>query len=108
MNTQDTIKLARKHIASAQFETSARLCLNDAVKCHDAGELPAAKNRALKSLQFSVGVFHPDYCKAIEEPNTHRCVARTSTTFIGTLEQCIAYREQCGMVDVWRIEDRAI
>lgn len=74
-NAGDTIRLARKHLdqfssvlgsdeESRDAEASARLCLADAVKLYDAGDYEAAQRRALKSLAYSVGVFHPDY---------HRC-----------------------------------
>jgi hypothetical protein len=63
MNTNDAIIIARKHATSgaAIMESSARLCLSDAVALQDAGKLDDAKARALKSLAYSVGVFHADY-----------------------------------------------
>lgn len=66
MNTQDAIILARKHAGNNAHGqgTSARLCLADAVALHAAGDLTAAKKRAVDSLKFSVGVCHTDYARA--------------------------------------------
>ena len=61
LNTSDVIGLARKHIGAGDMESSARLCLADAVRLADAGELGYARTRALESLAYSVGVFHDDY-----------------------------------------------
>lgn len=63
MTAQNVITLARKNLGGS-METSARLCLTDAVALADAGNLNAARLRALRSLQYSVGVFHPDYKRA--------------------------------------------
>lgn len=63
-NAHNTIVLARKHLGEGSMESSARLCLAEAIKLYDAGDYDAAQARALKSLAYSVGVFHPDY---------HRC-----------------------------------
>ena len=65
METVKVIVLARKHVGNgAAMESSARLCLQDAVELHAAGNYDAAKARALKSLAYSVGVFHADYRRA--------------------------------------------
>ena len=58
------IVLARKHIGKGVMESSARLCLADAVELYDDGDADMAKVRALKSLSYSVGIFHPDYKRA--------------------------------------------
>lgn len=63
MQVTQILALARKHLGGS-MESSARLCLEDAVKLSDAGNFDAAKTRALKSLSYSVGVFHADYKKA--------------------------------------------
>lgn len=63
IDTKQILALARKHLGG-EMESSARLCLADAVKLYDEGDLKYARNRALKSLSYSVGVFHPDYQKA--------------------------------------------
>jgi hypothetical protein len=65
MNTENAIILARKHVGNgAAMDSSARLCLADAVALADRGELEYAKARAVKSLGYSVGVFHADYKRA--------------------------------------------
>lgn len=43
------------------MRSSAELCLKDAIDLQQQGKCVAARNRAVKSLQYSVGVFHPDY-----------------------------------------------
>lgn len=65
MTTDNAIILARKHVGNgAAMESSARLCLADAVALQDAGNLTDAKARAVKSLAYSVGIFHADYKRA--------------------------------------------
>lgn len=62
MNTSKLIRLAREHVGdNADNEASARLCLEDAVALYDRGDHDHARQRALKSLQYSVGIFHPAY-----------------------------------------------
>jgi uncharacterized protein (UPF0332 family) len=67
MNADKIIILARKHVCggSAAQESSARLCLSDAISLYDAAEYDAARSRALESLRYSVGIFHLDYQRAI-------------------------------------------
>ena len=64
MNTHEVIILARKHLGTGVMDSSARLCLSDAITLHEAGDLTNAKARALKSIDYSVGCFHPDYRRA--------------------------------------------
>jgi len=62
MFAHQVIILARKHLTN---DASARLCLSDANRIvEECGDLNAAKKRALDSLAYSVGVFHPDYVRA--------------------------------------------
>ena len=62
MSTETLIRIARKHVGNgAEMESSARLCLQDAVKLADSHDEDAARRRALKSLAYSVGILHPDY-----------------------------------------------
>ena len=62
MNTFEVIQLARKHANNgAQMQSSAQLCLKDAIDLQQQGKCVAARNRAVKSLQCSIGVFHEDY-----------------------------------------------
>ncbi len=56
--------LARKHLGKGEMESSARLCLADSIELSDLGDFKSASERALKSLAYSVGVFHPDYKRA--------------------------------------------
>lgn len=60
MSLQQVLASARKHLGGP-MESSARLCLADALRLHDAGNFEAARARALKSLAYSVGVFSPAY-----------------------------------------------
>lgn len=52
--TQEVIRAARKHIGG-EMESSARLCLADAIALADRGDLEAARARAVRSLTYSVG-----------------------------------------------------
>lgn len=63
MDTKSVITLARLHRDDDNSE-SARICLSDAVSLADAGKLDDARRRAVQSLRFSVGVFHPDFKRA--------------------------------------------
>ena len=66
MNTQQAIALARSHVADRpENESSARFCLRDAVNAFDRGDLDAARMWAVKSLMYSVGLFHKDCQRAI-------------------------------------------
>jgi hypothetical protein len=64
MNTRDVITLARKHRDEGGMVSSARLCLQTACRLDGEGSLAAARMWALKSLAYSVGVFHDDYKRA--------------------------------------------
>lgn len=62
MNSYEVIQLARKHANNgASMQSSAQLCLKDAEELQAQGKCVAARNRAVKSLQYSIGIFHPDY-----------------------------------------------
>jgi hypothetical protein len=65
MTAEKAIVLARKHIGNgAVMDSSARLCLTDAINLFDAGDFEFAKKRAIKALAYSVGIFHADYDRA--------------------------------------------
>lgn len=65
MTTQQVIVTARKHVANgAAMESSARLCLADAVRLADDGDLQYARARAIDSLRYSIGILHPDFDRA--------------------------------------------
>ena len=61
MQVSQVLILARKHLGKGSMESSARLCLEDAIKLHDDGDLMAALTRARKSIAYSVGIAHADY-----------------------------------------------
>lgn len=46
------------------MESSARLNLEEAIHEKDAGRLSRANLKALRALDFLVGICHPDYAKA--------------------------------------------
>lgn len=57
------IALAEHHQGS---NASAKLGAEDATALYNKGEFAHARQRALRSLQYSVGMFHPDYIAAEE------------------------------------------
>lgn len=66
MKVSEIIKLARQHSNEGSMVSSAQLCLSDAVEMQRLGHPEYARKRALKSLAYSVGMFHPDYQRAAE------------------------------------------
>lgn len=63
--TAEILRLARKHVDNgAVMASSARLCMAEAVASFNDGHYDVAAARAVKSLAYSVGIFHPDYKKA--------------------------------------------
>ena len=65
MTTDQIIILARKHLGG-EMESSARLCLADAIALRDAAHVDreAVRRRALRSLAYSVGIASPIYLRA--------------------------------------------
>lgn len=62
MKATEIIALAAKHIKpGTSGADSAKLCLDDAEALLSRGLVEEARARALRSLQYSVGVFHEDY-----------------------------------------------
>lgn len=59
-NSTTALRLARKHLGTSEMESSARLCMVEAVRAEERGELFVAIRWAHKSLQHSVGAFHAD------------------------------------------------
>lgn len=67
LTTQQVIDLARKHADNgAAMQSSAQLCLADAIEQQLAGSDVNARTWAQMSLKYSVGIFHPDF-KASKE-----------------------------------------
>jgi hypothetical protein len=64
MEAQQIIALAEAHADKAQMRSSAELCIADAKSCLERGLVQYAKERALKSLAYSVGIFSPVYKQA--------------------------------------------
>lgn len=65
MNNKSIMELVRKHLSSgAEMESSARLCLADAVELDNQGRHAESAIRALKGLQYLVGCWHPDFKEA--------------------------------------------
>ncbi len=66
MNTQQIVELAAKHLSTpCAMKSSAELCYSDAVRMLANGELTAARMWALKSLDYSIGILHPDHRLAV-------------------------------------------
>jgi hypothetical protein len=63
MNVNDIIILARKHLGGS-MESSALLCLTQAIEHRDAGAYDLARQWALRSLSYSVGILHPAHIRA--------------------------------------------
>lgn len=55
------IQIAIKHLGQGKMVDSARLSLFDATICLSQGEWQYAKERAMTSIQYSVGYLHQDY-----------------------------------------------
>ena len=47
---------ARRHLGLGVMDSSARVCLADALACRERGDLEAAYIRGMKSLAYSVGI----------------------------------------------------
>lgn len=59
---QLAIAVAKRNLALAgEMESSASLCLADAIAFYEAGQIDRFWERILKSLAYSVGVFHQDW-----------------------------------------------
>jgi hypothetical protein len=64
MTINNILNIARKHLGKGEMKSSARLCLAEAISLLDNGEYDLAKEWALKSIAYSVGMFHADYVRA--------------------------------------------
>lgn len=57
--------IARKHLGKGDMESSARLCLSRSIQLmDDESNIEAAKEQALKSIKYSIGIMARDYIKA--------------------------------------------
>lgn len=71
MNSPQTIAdqaigLAYIHADEGSMQSSAKVCIDDAFSLYCKSEYGYATKRALKSLGYSVGIFHSDY-KLVQE-----------------------------------------
>lgn len=64
MPLHEIISLARAHVGDSRESSSAALCLRDAEWCVTQGMQQNARKRAIQSLEFSLGMFHPLVQKA--------------------------------------------
>jgi len=60
------IGLAHRHEDKRGDIDSANFCIVEAYRAYDREDLDAAYAWAIKSLEYSVGVFHKDYTTALE------------------------------------------
>lgn len=69
MSTSEVIELAARRAVetSKGMQSSAVLALADARRLAGQGNLRDARNRALDSLRYSVGILHEDYARAIRQ-----------------------------------------
>lgn len=51
---------------ATDMRSSAQFCLDEARRLYSEGKIEYARRSALKSLSYSVGIFHPVY-KALNE-----------------------------------------
>ena len=66
MNTTQVIRLAREQVdACGDMESSARLCLANAIASYDLGAYDDARAHALRSLRYSIGILNSKYRAAI-------------------------------------------
>ena len=60
-----SIAIARSHQSHGDMASSAILCAADALSCFESGNMAAAYERAVDSLEYSVGRYHADYKKVV-------------------------------------------
>ena len=64
MTITDLCILAQKYRETGPMASSAQCCLEDAYYLIRRHDFAAARERAIKSLAYSIGILHPDYQKA--------------------------------------------
>ena len=57
---QAIVDLAEKHLGKGEMSSSAELCVEDARALIATGRHKHAALRAFRSLEYSVGLLHPD------------------------------------------------
>jgi hypothetical protein len=61
------LTIAKNHLGKgAVMDSSARMTWLEAAKWYEAGNMYWAGKRAMKSLAYSIGIFHPEYAMANE------------------------------------------
>ena len=66
MKTDKILELAKKYSANSEMRSSAELNITDSEFWIRAGNDELARYRAIRSLQYSIGIFHPVYKLAIK------------------------------------------
>lgn len=61
ITTEQIIELAKQNAHHALMKSSCELCIDDAEKLLADGYIRYANQRALKSLAYSLGIFHHVY-----------------------------------------------
>lgn len=74
--TAAAIETARRNVSKGAMASSAALCLADAVALSGRGDYTGACAAALRSLRYSVGIFHPDYTTTAGTESLRDMVAR--------------------------------
>lgn len=71
MTIRQLLDLAHKHLHAMPEDKvgkdSAALCLMDAENLLSTGLIPEARQRAFTSLEYSIGILHPDYIRSKKE-----------------------------------------
>jgi hypothetical protein len=63
----DVLDLAKRHVSEGEMASSAEVCYKTACNImapawnNNRADILGADRNALRSLRYSVGVFHPDY-----------------------------------------------
>lgn len=63
-NSAIVIALADLHLGKGSMQSSALLCVQNAAQMTVIGMHRSAAQNALRSLTYSVGIFHPDHTAA--------------------------------------------
>jgi len=64
--TTDCVIRDARRVMGGQMESSARLCLSDAIEAANNGDYPGARARALRSIAYSVGILSSVYRRHTE------------------------------------------